>query len=118
MGDDLDDIEFEKRFRSLRAQYLAELPTRREALASLWAASRHDVASSAWHELQTLAHRLSGSAPCYGLDAMGEAAQELDRLLSGKPPCREQKLVHPSVAQLLALMDAAIAGNRVRARLS
>lgn len=104
----LGEAEFEARYRALRAQYLSDLPQRRRAVASLWDASLQDVASPAWCELHTLTHRLAGSAPCYGLDEVGEAAQELDRLLSSKPPCREPAMLRPPIAQLLDRLDAAI----------
>lgn len=111
--ENLGEAEFEARYRALRAQYLSDLPQRRNAVASLWDASLQDASSSAWCELHTLAHRLSGSAPCYGLDEVGEAAQELDRLLSTKPPCREPAMLRSPVAQLLVRLDAAIASTIV-----
>lgn len=107
----MGEAEFEARYRALREQYLSDLPQRRNAVASLWDASLQDVSSPAWCELHTLAHRLSGSAPCYGLDEIGEAAQELDRLLSTRPPCREPAMLRPPVAQLLGRLDAAIAST-------
>ncbi|HJU08395.1 MAG TPA: Hpt domain-containing protein [Rhodanobacteraceae bacterium] len=112
MGDDLAEAEFDARYRLLQSQYLSELPQRRKAVAASWAASMRDAASPAWRELHSLAHRLSGSAPCYGLDAVGEAAQEVDRLLSAKPPCRELPVLRPVVSRLLNLLDAAIAASR------
>lgn len=114
MGDDLAEAEFDARYRLLQSQYLCELPQRRKAVASLWAASMRDAASPAWQELHALAHRLSGSAPCYGLDAVGEAAQEVDRLLSAKPPCRDVHMLRPPLSRLLNLLDAAIAVSRSR----
>jgi HPt (histidine-containing phosphotransfer) domain-containing protein len=118
VGDDLAEAEFDARYRLLQSQYLSELPQRRKAVAALWAASMRDAASPAWRELHSLAHRLSGSAPCYGLDAVGEAAQEVDRLLSAKPPCRELPVLRPAVSRLLNLLDAAIAASRPKSGLS
>jgi hypothetical protein len=51
---------------------------------------------------------LSGSAPCYGLEAIGNLARSLDRLLSAKPPCRERAVAGGAVAELSAALDAAI----------
>ncbi len=118
VGDDLAQAEFDARYRLLQSQYLSDLPQRRKAVASLWAASMKDAASPAWPELHSLAHRLSGSAPCYGLDAVGEAAQEVDRLLSAKPQCRELSVLRPPVSRLLNLLDAAIAASRPKSALS
>ncbi|MBS0431675.1 MAG: Hpt domain-containing protein [Proteobacteria bacterium] len=113
MGNQLGDVEFDARYRALRVQYLSDLPQRRGAVASLWASSKRDAASPAWQELHVLAHRLSGSAPCYGLDAVGEAALELDRLLSARPPCRDPAMLQPPVVQLLDRLDAAIVADTV-----
>ena len=60
-----------------------------------------------WLRLRDVAHRLSGSAPCYGLDAVGDAARELDRLLSGRAPCRERALAMIAVTSLTSVLDAA-----------
>lgn len=105
MGDELEQ-EYEARLAALREQYFAALPQRRADIAEHWRACATDAASPAWRELHTQAHRLAGSAPCYGLDGIGEAAQQLDRLLSGKPPCRDPATLAPLVAQLLGALDA------------
>jgi|SRR5579885_3006590 len=115
VGNDLGNADFDARYRWLRAHYLSELPQRREAVSSLWADAMRDPTSPAWHELHALAHRLSGSAPCYGLDAIGETAQELDRLFSAKPPCREVFVLRPTVLRLLERLDAAIAADGIGA---
>lgn len=113
MADDLDEQTFQARYNALRDEYLAALPQRRAAIAELWRGCAQDDGSSAltsaWQELHTLVHRLSGSAPCYGLDEVGGAAQQLDRLLSGKSPCHNTHTLDPLIAQLLAALDAATA---------
>ena len=109
MGNDLGESEFEARYRALQSEYMAALPQRREILAAHWRACVHDAASGEWRELHSLAHKLSGSAPCYGLDEVGEAAHEIDRMLSAKPPCRDANAIASLIMRLLAALDAAIA---------
>lgn len=107
MGDELEQ-EYDARIKALREQYFAALPQRRADIAEHWRACAVDAASPAWRELQSQAHRLAGSAPCYGLEDVGESAQRLDRLLSGKPPCRDAAVPAPLVTRLLDALDAVI----------
>lgn len=108
MGDEFEQ-EYDSRFAALREQYFAALPQRRADIAERWSACATEItASPAWRELQSQAHRLAGSAPCYGLDEVGISAQRLDRLLSGKPPCRDAAVLMPLVTRMLDALDAAI----------
>jgi len=109
VGTTPDDLDFEARYEALRVAYLAALPQRRTDAVEHWRACMHDAQSPAWRELHTLVHRLSGSAPCYGLEEVGATAQKLDRMLSGKPPCRDVAALAPWVDCLLAALDAALA---------
>lgn len=109
MGNTSDDLDFEARYEALRTAYFAALPQRRAEAAEHWRACVQDAQSPAWRELHTLVHRLSGSAPCYGLDEVGIAGQKLDRMLSGKPPCRDVAALTPWVDCLLAAMAAVLA---------
>jgi HPt (histidine-containing phosphotransfer) domain-containing protein len=106
VGNTPDDLDFEARYEALRTAYFAGLPQRRSEAAEQWRACTQDAQSPAWRELHTLEHRLSGSAPCYGLDEIGMAARKLDRMLSGKPPCRDVAALSPWVDCLLAALDA------------
>jgi HPt (histidine-containing phosphotransfer) domain-containing protein len=66
-------------------RYLQSLPEKKERITRCWRAIQNEgwtPDSSA--ALKTQVHRLSGSAGSYGLDAMGQAAQALDRLLGGE----------------------------------
>jgi HPt (histidine-containing phosphotransfer) domain-containing protein len=105
---DSREAEFQAQIEALRRHFLQELPERRAALAAAW----HDCATAGdeapWLSLRDVAHKLSGSAPCYGLDAVGEAAGNLDRLLSGRAPCRERSAAEGAVAELMAALDTAI----------
>lgn len=105
---DPGEVEFQAQVEALRRHFLQSLPERRAALAAAWRDCVDVGGESAWQCLRDVAHRLSGSAPCYGLDVVGELARSLDRLLSGKPPCRERAVLAGAVAELSAALDAAI----------
>jgi hypothetical protein len=102
------EAEFQAQIEALRQHFMQELPSRRAALASAWSECAEAGDEAPWLRLRDVAHRLSGSAPCYGLDAVGDAARGLDRLLSGRAPCRDRAAATPAVASLAALLDAAI----------
>jgi CheY-like chemotaxis protein len=75
--------EYEQRLAALNARYAESLPQKRAALADGWQALLDEPESlSACRALQQLAHRLSGSAPGYGFDRLGQAAAALDTLTS------------------------------------
>ncbi|HET9834925.1 MAG TPA: Hpt domain-containing protein [Rhodanobacteraceae bacterium] len=101
-----DDLDFEARYEALRSAYFAALPQRRADAAEFWRACMEDAQSQAWDDLHTLVHRLSGSAPCYGLEEIGVIAQKLDRMLSGKPPSRDIAALAPWMDSLLSALDS------------
>ena len=105
------EAEFQAQIEALRRHFLEELPERRAALAAAW----HDCADAGdeapWLRLRDVAHKLSGSAACYGLDAVGDRARDLDKLLSGRAPCRERAAVDGAVTDLVVTLDAAIASS-------
>jgi hypothetical protein len=109
-ADDADfaDAAFQAQLEALRQHYLQEMPARRGLLIEAWRGCMDGGDEGAWMSLRDVAHKLSGSAPCYGLDALGDAAREVDRLLSGRPPCRERARMGAAVARLQELVDAAI----------
>jgi hypothetical protein len=106
VGNTPEDLDFEARYEALRTAYLAAMPQRRADAAGLWRACMEDAQSPAWRELHTLVHRLSGSAPCYGLEEIGTAAQKLDRMLSGKSPCHDVAALSPWMDCLFSALDA------------
>lgn len=110
MATDVDsrELEFEAQIEALRRHFLAGLPERRGTLAAAWRECADAGDEPPWQQLRDVTHKLAGSAPCYGLEAVGEAARALDRLLSGKPPCRERAAAGIAVAELSAALDAAI----------
>ena len=102
------EVEFETQVEALRRHFLQSLPERRAMLTAAWRDCVDAGEESAWQRLRDIAHRLSGSAPCYGLDAVGDLARSLDGLLSGKSPCRERAVAAGAVAELSAALDAAL----------
>lgn len=111
MAAELDpgEVEFQAQVEALRRHFLRELPERGAALVSAWDGCEDAGDEAPWLRLRDITHRLSGSAPCYGLDAVGGTARELDRLLSGRNPCRERARVAGAVARLQAALNVAIA---------
>ncbi len=103
---DFADAAFEAQIEALRQHFLQGMPERRSALADAWDGCVDDGDEQAWLRLRDVAHKLSGSAPCYGLETVGEAARDLDKLLSGRSPCRRRAQVQVAVARLQALLDA------------
>jgi HPt (histidine-containing phosphotransfer) domain-containing protein len=103
------EAEFQAQFEALRRHFMQELPERRAALVSAWADCADGGDEASWLRVRDVAHKLSGSAPNYGLEAVGDVARRLDRLLSGRTPCRTRGAAEGTVAQLLAGLDEAIA---------
>jgi len=70
--------------QALRQRYAAALADKRSALLAHWRAWRVAQCDDApLHELAVQAHRLAGSAGCYGYATVGARAGELDALASG-----------------------------------
>jgi HPt (histidine-containing phosphotransfer) domain-containing protein len=113
MGAESDprEIEFQAQIEALRRHFVRELPERRAALLAAWADCDDRGGDAPWLRLRDVAHKLSGSAPCYGLDAIGAAARELDKQLSGRMPCREREAVAGFVARLAGALDAVIGAS-------
>ena len=113
MGAEIDprEIEFQAQFEALRRHFMQELPERRAALVSAWNDCADGGDEAPWLRLRDVAHKLSGSAPNYGLDVVGDLARRLDRLLSGRTPCRERAGAGAPVATLKAALDEAIAAS-------
>jgi Hpt domain len=105
---DADVNDFAARFEALRLRYMAGLPGHRDGLAEAWHACAGGADDEAWRRLRDLTHRLSGSAPCYGLDRVGELARQLDKLLSGPPPRPDPAAAAPLIERLLTALDAIV----------
>jgi HPt (histidine-containing phosphotransfer) domain-containing protein len=66
-----------------QAKYMRSLPEKKARIAHCWSAiKRQGWAPELSDKLKTEVHRLSGSAPSYGLEALGQAAHKLDLLLA------------------------------------
>lgn len=105
------EAEFQAQIEALRRHFMQELPGRRAALASAWIECMDGGEEAPWLRLRDVAHKLSGSAPCHGLDAVGDAARALDRLLSGRAPCRARDVAAAAVTSLTTVLDLAIAAE-------
>lgn len=102
------EAEFQAQLEALRVHFRGELPARRAALMDAWAGCADGGDEDPWLRLRDVAHKLSGSAPNFGFEAVGGRARALDRLVSGRMPCRERAGVAAEVASLVAELDAAI----------
>lgn len=102
------DAAFQAQLETLRQHYVQGMPARRDAFVGAWRGCTDGGNEASWLGLRDVAHKLSGTAPSYGLEALGDAARELDRLLSGRPPCRERARVQAIVERVQALLDASI----------
>ena len=113
MAAELDprEAEFQAQFEALRRHFVPELPDRRAALVSAWSECADGGDEAPWLRLRDVAHKLSGSAPNYGLDVVGDVARGLDKLLSGRKPCRERTMASAVVANLVAALEEAIAAT-------
>ena len=105
------DAEFEAEMAELRAHFIAGLARRHAALAVAWASCRNGDGEPAWLALREVAHKLSGAAACYGFDALGAAAQALDKRLSSYVPCHDVAVVAPEVDALAAEFSRALASR-------
>ena len=102
------DPEFLAQLEVLRQHYLQGMPGRKVAFRNAWRECVDSGAEPAWQSLRDVVHKLSGTAPSYGLEELGAAARELDRSLSGRPPCRVRAQVEPAVARVQAMLDALV----------
>lgn len=105
------EAEFQAQFEALRRHFMQELPDRRAALVSAWNACADGGDEAPWLRLRDVAHKLSGSAPNYDLDVVGDVARGLDKLLSGRTPCRARATAEGVVADLTGALDEAIAAS-------
>ena len=104
------------RFEDLKRRYAQALPRKAQEIAQLWAAFRaapEDAAARG--ALHQGVHRLSGSAPAYGFDEIGAAAQRADARLSDWSSTPEfaragigevASALEPAMAALLAALES------------
>lgn len=105
------------RFEELKERYALSLPQKTAELDAAWqrfAEAPHDA--EARRALHQCVHRLSGSAPAFGLEEVGDAAQAVDSVFSdwmavpeferAAPTQLRQRLVD-GVAELIGTLRAA-----------
>ena len=71
-----------QRFAELRTRYERSFPEKHATVEHAWHAFLASPDERGALALQSIAHRLAGSASPYGYDAVGSAAQSLDAMLS------------------------------------
>jgi HPt (histidine-containing phosphotransfer) domain-containing protein len=107
------------RFALLRQRYEQSLPDKRAAFERAWHALRTAPDERHAAMLQSIAHRLAGSAPPYGYEALGSAARSLDSMLDDwlkrAPASRESagvlaELLLPRASSVLDRFAEAISG--------
>jgi CheY-like chemotaxis protein/HPt (histidine-containing phosphotransfer) domain-containing protein len=75
--------DFDHNFALLRERYRGSLANKRIGLEAAWRAFRSSGGNAETLDaLLLLVHRLAGSAPAYGYEALGELASEVNRLLA------------------------------------
>jgi HPt (histidine-containing phosphotransfer) domain-containing protein len=72
----------QQRLAELRTRYERSLPDKRATVEHAWQAFLAAPDERGALVLQSIAHRLAGSASPYGYDAVGSAAQSLDGMIS------------------------------------
>ena len=104
------------RFEELKARYARSLPQKATELAAAWqqfAADPHDA--EARRTLHLCVHRLSGSAPAFGFEDVGDVAQVVDGQFSDwlvlpefeRPaPAALKQAIGDGVADLVAILRA------------
>ena len=110
--------EASQRFALLRQRYERSLPDKRATFERAWHALRAAPDEHHAAMLQSIAHRLAGSAPPYGYEALGSSARSLDTMLDDwlkrAPDDRESadvlaELLLPRVTNVLERFAEALA---------
>jgi HPt (histidine-containing phosphotransfer) domain-containing protein len=101
-----------QRFAELRTRYERSLPEKRATVERAWHTFLASPDERGALALQSIAHRLAGSASPYGYDAVGLAAQSLDATLSDwlKRASRERESAQSLATHLATPANALIDG--------
>ncbi|KAB2898335.1 MAG: hypothetical protein F9K31_10135 [Dokdonella sp.] len=105
-------IADDPKLQALRQRYAAGLSDKRSALLAqwrAWRASGHD--DEHLRELAMQAHRLAGSAGCYGYATIGMHAGRLDELASERLQCSgaiDPPQLDLAISALLGAIDRAV----------
>ncbi len=85
-----------------QAKYMRSLPEKKARIEQCWHAIRRQGCTPEFlGKLKTEVHRLSGSAPGYGLEALGQAAHKLDLLLTS---CNDIDAADAESAELMGAL--------------
>ena len=98
-------------FAALKARYVQSLPDKHASLANAWRAFASVPSERAALDLHAIAHRLAGSAPAYGYEAIGAAAHVVDALLNAwtKQPASDREDAGALTARIAEPVQALIA---------
>jgi hypothetical protein len=101
-----------QRFAELRTRYERSLPEKHATVERAWHAFLASPDERGALALQSIAHRLAGSASPYGYDAVGVAAQSLDAMISEwlKPSANERESARSFATHLATPATALLDG--------
>ena len=101
-----------QRLADLRTRYERSLPDKHATLDRAWRTFLAAPDERGARTLQSIAHRLAGSATPYGYDAIGSAAQSLDVLLGEwlKRASHERARAHALATHLAVPVTALLDG--------
>lgn len=95
-----------QRLDALRMRYVRSLASKRAALAEASRAFERDGGETSAKAVQVLVHRLAGSAPTYGYEALGALAAKIDRVLIDW--CESAPATRPRGAALASQIEPSI----------
>ena len=93
--------ELEKQLAALRVAYAEKLPGKFTELRRLASQAKASGTPESAEEFQRCAHTLAGTAGSYGLDAVSEAARQLESLIVESTDDRNEE----AMARLEAAVD-------------
>lgn len=97
------------RFEELKLRYARSLPQKATELAAAWARFSADADDAqARRALHQCVHRLSGAAPAFGLEQLGDAAQAVDGQFSDWMALPEFERLAPVLLQRAIAADMTI----------
>lgn len=98
-------------FAALKARYLQSLPDKHASIGDAWRAFASAPGERAALDLHALAHRLAGSAPAYGYEAIGAAAHVVDAMIHAwtKQPANDREDAEALAARIAGPVQALIA---------
>ena len=100
----------------LRARYLQSMPAKHAALEAAWREVLRVPSEPSLRELHDLVHRLLGSAPTYGCEAIGRCARAVDASLREDEDDRDDSLAEGArIAERIAIPMQALLDSLAQA---